>query len=527
MEGYVATIGMFDGVHCGHQFVLRHVVDEAQRRGLQSMAVTFDRQGAPMLTPLADKLRLLTQCGIERTEVLAFDDTLKQLTARQFMADVLKERYGVRVLMIGYDNRFGHNRAEGFDDYVRYGRELGIDVLQLPAEGIVCSSMIRQLLADGDVAAAAEALGRAYTVSGRVVHGEHVGTQMGFPTANLVPDCATQLLPAPGVYAVRVGSYGGMMNIGTRPTFDGNHQTLEVNIFDFDGNLYGSQISVSFVERLRDEQHFDSPEALAQQLQIDSQQAKEAIRYLLFFIAIQLIGGTIIQTIWTIITGSVDKTAPMLITTTAVVGVLTIIIFLWARYALVSPSWLRTRPWTVLTWSVVAALGALIPSAWIQEQMPELPNLVENEFDTIMGTPWGYLVIGLLAPLSEEIVLRGAVLRQLLCSSRLSTWGAITLSAVFFALIHMNPAQMPHAFAIGLLLGWMYWRTGSILPGVAYHWANNSVAFVLYAIYPNPDIKLIDVFQGSQLHVYMALFFSMLIFLPALYQLHVWMRRAE
>ena len=277
MGGFVATIGMFDGVHRGHQFVLRHVVDEAQRRGLHSMAVTFDRQGAPMLTPLADKLRLMAQCGIERTEVLTFDDALKQLTARQFMADVLQARYGVRVLMIGYDNRFGHNRAEGFDDYVRYGRELGMDVLQLPAAGTVCSSMIRQLLTNGDVAAVAEALGYAYTISGRVAHGEHVGTQMGFPTANLVPDCATQLLPAPGVYAVRVGTHGGMMNIGTRPTFDGHQQTLEVNIFDFDDDLYGREISVSFVQRLRDEKYFDSPEALIHQLQIDSQQAKHIL----------------------------------------------------------------------------------------------------------------------------------------------------------------------------------------------------------------------------------------------------------
>lgn len=277
MGGFVATIGMFDGVHRGHQFVLRHVVDEAQRRGLHSMAVTFDRQGAPTLTSLADKLRLMAQCGIERTEVLTFDDALKQLTARQFMADVLQARYGVRVLMIGYDNRFGHNRAEGFDDYVRYGRELGMDVLQLPAEGTVCSSMIRQLLTNGDVAAVAEALGYAYTISGRVAHGEHVGTQMGFPTANLVPDCATQLLPAPGVYAVRVGNYGGMMNIGTRPTFDGHQQTLEVNIFDFDDDLYGREISVSFVQRLRDEKYFDSPEALIHQLQIDSQQAKHIL----------------------------------------------------------------------------------------------------------------------------------------------------------------------------------------------------------------------------------------------------------
>ena len=277
MGGFVATIGMFDGVHRGHQFVLRHVVDEAQSRGLHSMAVTFDRQGAPTLTPLADKLRLMAQCGIERTEVLTFDDALKQLTARQFMADVLQARYDVRVLMIGYDNRFGHNRAEGFDDYVRYGRELGMDVLQLPAEGTVCSSMIRQLLTNGDVAAVAEALGYAYTISGRVAHGEHVGTQMGFPTANLVPDCATQLLPAPGVYAVRVGTHGGMMNIGTRPTFDGHQQTLEVNIFDFDDDLYGREISVSFVQRLRDEKYFDSPEALIHQLQIDSQQAKHIL----------------------------------------------------------------------------------------------------------------------------------------------------------------------------------------------------------------------------------------------------------
>ena len=230
---------------------------------------------------------------------------------------------------------------------------------------------------------------------------------------------------------------------------------------------------------------------------------------------------------WSLIAGNSDKTAAMLITTTGVIGLLTIVIFLWTRYAEVSPTWLRTRPWTVLSWSVIAALGALIPSAWIQEQMPELPNFAEQEFGTIMGTPWGYLVIGLLAPLSEEIVLRGAILKELLKSEKLSTWTAIAISALFFALVHMNPAQMPHAFIIGLLLGWMYYRTGSILPGVAYHWANNSVAYVMYALYPDPDMKLIDIFKGSEQHVYMALGFSLLILLPALYQLHLWMRRAE
>jgi membrane protease YdiL (CAAX protease family) len=254
---------------------------------------------------------------------------------------------------------------------------------------------------------------------------------------------------------------------------------------------------------------------------------KKAFSYLFIFIGLQLVGGAIITTLWSLIAGNSDKTAAMLITTTGVIGLLTIIIFLWTRYAEVSPTWLRTRPWTVLSWSVIAALGALIPSAWIQEQMPELPNFAEQEFGTIMGTPWGYLVIGLLAPLSEEIVLRGAILKELLKSEKLSTWTAIAISALFFALVHMNPAQMPHAFIIGLLLGWMYYRTGSILPGVAYHWANNSVAYVMYALYPDPDMKLIDIFKGSEQHVYMALGFSLLILLPALYQLHLWMRRAE
>lgn len=254
---------------------------------------------------------------------------------------------------------------------------------------------------------------------------------------------------------------------------------------------------------------------------------KKAISYTLIFIGIQIIGGAVITNLWSLIAGNSDKTAAMLITTTGVIGLLTIVIFLWTRYAEVSPTWLRTRPWTVLSWSVIAALGALIPSAWIQEQMPELPNIAEQEFGTIMGTPWGYLVIGLLAPLSEEIVLRGAILKELLKSEKLSTWTAIAISALFFALVHMNPAQMPHAFLIGLLLGWMYYRTGSILPGVAYHWANNSVAYVMYALYPDPDMKLIDIFKGSEQHVYMALGFSLLILLPALYQLHLWMRRAE
>ena len=275
--GYVATIGMFDGVHRGHQYVLQQVVQTARERGLQSMAITFDHtlRKDPLLTTLNDKLSLLQRLGIDRIEVLAFTDALKQMTAREFMQQVLKERLGVRVLLIGYDNRFGRGRSEGFDDYLRYGRELDIDLVQLSAQGTVCSSFIRQQLKEGRVAEAAELLGHPYLLEGRVEHGEHIGTRLGYPTANLVP-ADGQLIPASGVYAVRVSLdqqptlYAAMMNIGTRPTFEGHKQTLEVNILDFEGDLYGKSLTVHFIERLRDEQRFDSEEALVRQLEVDS-----------------------------------------------------------------------------------------------------------------------------------------------------------------------------------------------------------------------------------------------------------------
>ena len=281
--GYVATIGMFDGVHRGHQFVLQQVVDEARQRGLQSMAITFDKQTPSMLTPLVEKRQLISRVGIHRIEVLTFDDALRQMTARQFMQQVLKEQLNVKVLMIGYDNRFGYRRVEGFEDYVRYGQEMGIDVKQLPALGNDSSSLIRELLQPGQVAEAAQRMGHLYTLKGSVAHGEHIGTTMGFPTANIEPDYTLQLIPAPGAYVVRVSLddsaelLQGMMNIGTRPTFNGQQTTLEVHVLHLNENLYGRQLTVSFVERLRDEQRFDTMEALKEQLQRDVLQTEEIL----------------------------------------------------------------------------------------------------------------------------------------------------------------------------------------------------------------------------------------------------------
>lgn len=283
MEGYVATIGMFDGVHRGHQFVLRHVVDEARQRGLQSMAITFDKTGPETLTPLVQKRILLMKTGIDRIEVLTFDDALKHMTAHQFMQQVLRDEYGVKVLLTGYDNRFGYNRLEGFDDYVRYGKELGIEVKQLPAAGEISSSIIRQLVADGDVSKANELLGYPYTLLGSVKHGEHIGTKLGFPTANIVIEDQCQLVPATGAYAVKIRMENsvewkhGMMNIGTRPTFDGQRQTMEVNVFRLKENLYGQQLQVAVVERLRGEQRFESIEALKEQLRQDAIEAERIL----------------------------------------------------------------------------------------------------------------------------------------------------------------------------------------------------------------------------------------------------------
>ena len=251
---------------------------------------------------------------------------------------------------------------------------------------------------------------------------------------------------------------------------------------------------------------------------------KKALIYTIVFVGIQFLVGGLVTLIFRLLKGeSAAPGAMELIITTAATSVVTVIVFLTTKWTVVSRHWVRTRPWFVLFWCVLAALGLLGPSEWLQELMPALPNLAEETFDLIMKDRWGYVVVGLLAPLTEEMVFRGAVLKALL-QWKQNPWVGIVISAVLFALIHMNPAQMPHAFLVGLLLGWMYYRTDSIVPGVVYHWVNNTVAYVLYNLYPNPDMTLLDLF-GSQQRVLMALVFSLCIFLPALYQLNMRLKK--
>ena len=330
-----ATIGFFDGVHLGHRFLLDRLCTEARNHSLRSLAVTFERHPRQvlqkgwtpvLLTPLEEKLRQLETTGTDTCCVLPFTRELAQLSAYDFMRQVLRERLNVRLLCIGYDHRFGHHREEGFSDYVEYGNELGISVVKaepLQTEGMkVSSSAIRQLLSEGRVDEAARCLGRPYRLSGDVVDGFHEGRRLGFPTANIRPLCTEQMVPCQGVYAVRAHIEGesktrpAMMNIGTRPTY-GQHQldfegeppkpprgmslskevhlldfegeppkpprgmslSMEVHLLDFQGDLYGQRLDVDFVHRLRDERRFDTTAELRQQLRQDALNTVRILNY--------------------------------------------------------------------------------------------------------------------------------------------------------------------------------------------------------------------------------------------------------
>lgn len=302
----VATIGSFDGVHLGHRSLLSQVRSIADERVLKAVAVTFDTApkrvlhggGDAHLSTLDERMVLLRGAGMDEVALLAFTREMAQLTAREFMQQVLREQLGVAVLVIGYDHRFGRGRAEGFDDYVRYGKELGIEVVRGEActygGEAVSSTRIRGCIAEGRITEANALLGYRYSLLGEVVDGYKVGRKIGFPTANLRLHDEHKLLPADGVYAVYVNFVGndgdnfqaggnnsqsehiGMLNIGQRPTLNnGAERSIEVHILDFEGDLYGKSLQLEFVERLRDEQLFESVDDLIAQLQADRERVRQ------------------------------------------------------------------------------------------------------------------------------------------------------------------------------------------------------------------------------------------------------------
>ena len=282
----VATIGFFDGVHRGHRFLIEQVCKAAAARGLASSVITFPVHPRKvmqpgfhpeLLTTCDEKVALLASTGVDYCVMLDFTLDLARLSAKQFMA-TLKQDYQVQALVIGYDHRFGHNRSEGFDDYVRYGRELGMEVILAQAYSTdamtVSSSAVRRLLLEGNVSEAANCLGYYFFLNGTVVNGYHVGRKIGFPTANLCVNDSEKLIPADGVYAVYVflgeKKHTGMLSIGYRPTLNnGIDRSIEVHIFNFDADIYNQPMRLSFVRRTRPELKFDSIEELIEQLHKD------------------------------------------------------------------------------------------------------------------------------------------------------------------------------------------------------------------------------------------------------------------
>ena len=290
----VATIGCFDGVHRGHRYLVRQLCQVGEERRMPTALITFpvhprqvmqaDYQ-PQLLSCLPQKEALLQTLDADYCIMLPFTRQLSQLSAREFMA-LLCNRFNVRALVIGYDHRFGHNREDGFEQYVNYGRKLGMEVIQASPynEGKtkVSSSEIRRLLQEGYVEKAQELLTYPYTLQGTIVNGYKVGRTIGFPTANIAVDEPYKVLPKVGVYAVFVyitgKRYKGMLYIGKRPTVNnGNNQTVEVHILDFSGDIYDNRISVSFIYHIREDIKFDSLETLKEQLEKDRKEVNKRL----------------------------------------------------------------------------------------------------------------------------------------------------------------------------------------------------------------------------------------------------------
>lgn len=288
------TVGTFDGVHRGHRIVLDRLVARARDAGMKSVLVTFDPHplevvnpaAAPMLLTVGEEKReVLAESGIDYLAVVPFTPTLARFEAEQFVDQVLLGRFRMQLLLMGHDHGFGRNRSGDVEVLRALGAKRGFRVevvAPVLGDGLpISSTAIRRAVAGGDLERAAHGLGRPYSVSGRVIRGESRGRALGFPTLNLSAPSPRKLLPPQGVYAVRVqtprGAYGGMMNLGPRPTFGDPNLGLEAHLFDADGDWYGAFVRIDFIARLRETRRFPDAAALIEQLQRDESDARHAL----------------------------------------------------------------------------------------------------------------------------------------------------------------------------------------------------------------------------------------------------------
>lgn len=293
---FVATVGFFDGVHIGHRHLIDQVKREAEKRGLPSAVITFpvhprkvlqtDYQPA-LLCGFDEKVEQLATTGVDYCISLPFTVELSQLSAKEFMQKVLKEKLHVDTLLVGYDHRFGHNRMDGYPEYSRYGKELGLPVLLASelkiGDSEVSSSQIRRLLKEGNITEANKLLSYKYRLSGKIVEGYQVGRTIGYPTANMRVWERYKVVPELGVYAVIVHLrdlvYPGMLYIGRRPTLHSDNEiSVEVNLFDFEGNLYNQSMSVEFFDFIRPDKKFNSKEELVEQIHQDKESVRKRLK---------------------------------------------------------------------------------------------------------------------------------------------------------------------------------------------------------------------------------------------------------
>ena len=283
----VVATGFFDGVHVGHRLVIEQLVKAAAARGDESMVITFwphprnvlqkEARSLRLLTTLAQKKQMLHELGVDRVEVLSFTKDFSAMTMEEYLRHIMKE-YGATAILLGYDNRIGCDAADS-DQVARMAERLGLEVIRtemVPSEAgfAVSSTKIRERLEAGDIKEASKMLGYDYSMHGVVVSGNRLGRTIGFPTANMQLYEPLKLVPGNGVYFVKVNVldrvFYGMCNIGLRPTVGaGNARTIETNIFGFDEDIYGLDIEITFVSRIREERKFDSLEELKHQLEAD------------------------------------------------------------------------------------------------------------------------------------------------------------------------------------------------------------------------------------------------------------------
>ena len=284
----IATTGFFDGVHLGHRLVIERLVSLARERGDESLVVTFWphpravlQDGARelrLLTTLEEKKAILAGLGVSRVEVLDFSRPFASLSAEEYLRTVLRDRFGVTTLLVGYDNRLGSDRLTA-SSLAPIAAALGMELIELQPYQSISSTKIRKALEDGDISTATSMLGYGYSLRGVVVAGNRLGRTIGFPTANMNLYEPLKLVPGRGVYVVEAEvlgqKYRGMTNIGTRPTVGGSATTIETHILDFDEDIYGLPLRITFLRRLRDEIHFPSLDALKAQLSLDRAACRE------------------------------------------------------------------------------------------------------------------------------------------------------------------------------------------------------------------------------------------------------------